>query len=212
MLPPPEFQVILPTLYAAATLLIVCFAVVSGVPFLVFLYDSYRISILCSWLPFCTFPCVSVWWSPTIIIHFSVGFLSHLSLCLCMMVTNNNSIFCCWFFCPAFPCVSVWWSPTTILYFAVGSSVPPFLVSLYNGHQQPLYILLLVPPPYLSAPLSVMSGIINHHNTCLQILFVSSLHRKHLGSQPMELMALLRRSNPPSTTLDNCLRGHNQPC
>lgn len=44
----------------------------------------------------------------------------------------------------------------------------------------------------------------------LTMLFISILHRKHLGSQPMELMTLLRRSNPPSATTDNCLRGHNQ--
>jgi phosphatidate phosphatase len=46
----------------------------------------------------------------------------------------------------------------------------------------------------------------------LIILFASSLHRKHLGSQPMELTTLLRRSNPPSSTTDNSSRGENNPC
>jgi len=41
----------------------------------------------------------------------------------------------------------------------------------------------------------------------LIILFVSSLHRKHLGAQPMELMTLLSRSIPPSTTTDNRSKG-----
>lgn len=107
---------------------------------------------------------------------------------------------------------------------------------LCDGHQQPLYnlllisflplslclsmatrklslnILLLVPLPQLSLSLSVMVVIINNHNSCFQILFVSSLHMKHLGAQPIELMTLLSRSNLPSTTTDNCSRRHNHPC
>ena len=123
-----------------------------------------------------------------------------------------------------------------IIYFAVCLSVIPFPLSMCDGHQKTLYILvlvsllllslcpsvtthwlsllimLLVPLRPFSISLSIIAAIINNHNLCIQNLFVSSLHRKHLGAQPMELMTLLRRSNPPNTTTDSCSRGHNHPC
>jgi hypothetical protein len=103
---------------AAAKLLTVWFSFVSSVPyFLVFLCDNYRIIALialgCSFAPFLE----SLFNSHQQLLHnFLLVPLFHISLWLCVMVTNNHCIF----------------------YF--GSFVPHFFVPLCDEHKQPLNI------------------------------------------------------------------------